>query len=60
VRVKPGFMAKPDLPPIFPALSDQTRRALLNRLAEGPLPVSDPARPNPHRSLAVVPNRRIA
>jgi DNA-binding transcriptional ArsR family regulator len=40
-------MAKhdPNLDLIFQALSDPTRRAMLARMAEGPLPVSDLARP---------------
>ena len=40
-------MAKhdPNLDLIFQALSDPTRRAMLARMADGPLPVSDLARP---------------
>lgn len=40
-------MAKhdPNLDLIFHALSDPTRRAMLARMADGPLPVSDLARP---------------
>lgn len=40
-------MAKhdPNLDLIFQALSDPTRRAMLARMAEGPLPVTDLARP---------------
>lgn len=40
-------MAKhePDLSPIFQALADPTRRAILTRLAEGPAAVSELARP---------------
>ena len=40
-------MAKhdPDLSLLFHALADPTRRAILARLAEGPAPVSDLARP---------------
>ncbi|MGQ0611689.1 MAG: ArsR/SmtB family transcription factor [Paracoccaceae bacterium] len=40
-------MAKhdPNLDRVFQALSDPTRRAMLTRLASGPLPVSDLARP---------------
>lgn len=40
-------MAKhdPDLSPLFHALADPTRRAILTRLAEGPAPVTDLARP---------------
>ena len=40
-------MAKhdPDLDLIFQALSDPTRRAMLARMGEGPLPVSELARP---------------
>jgi DNA-binding transcriptional ArsR family regulator len=40
-------MAKqdPDLSPLFHALADPTRRAILTRLAAGPAPVSDLARP---------------
>ncbi len=35
----------PDLDLIFRALSDPTRRAMLARLGQGPLPVSELARP---------------
>lgn len=35
----------PDLDLIFQALSDPTRRAMLARMGEGPLPVSELARP---------------
>ncbi len=40
-------MAKqdPDLSPLFHALADPTRRAILTRLAQGPAPVTDLARP---------------
>lgn len=40
-------MAKqdPDLSPLFHALADPTRRAILTRLAAGPAPVTDLARP---------------
>lgn len=40
-------MAKhdPNLDLVFQALSDPTRRAMLQRLASGPVPVSDLARP---------------
>jgi len=40
-------MAKhdPDLSLLFHALADPTRRAILERLAQGPVPVSDLARP---------------
>lgn len=40
-------MAKhdPDLSLLFHALSDPTRRAMLSRLAQGPAPVSELARP---------------
>ena len=40
-------MAKhePDLSLLFHALADPTRRAILTRLAEGPAPVTDLARP---------------
>ncbi len=40
-------MAKhdPDLDLIFQALSDPTRRAMLARMAQGPVPVSELARP---------------
>lgn len=40
-------MAKhdPNLDRVFQALSDPTRREMLTRLASGPLPVSDLARP---------------
>ena len=40
-------MAKhdPDLSLLFHALSDPTRRAILSRLAQGPAPVSELARP---------------
>ena len=40
-------MAKldPDLDRIFQALSDPTRRAMLARLGQGPVPVSELARP---------------
>ena len=40
-------MAKhdPNLDRVFQALSDPTRREILTRLASGPLPVSDLARP---------------
>lgn len=34
-----------DLSPLFHALADPTRRAILTRLAAGPAPVSDLARP---------------
>jgi DNA-binding transcriptional ArsR family regulator len=34
-----------DLSPIFHALADPTRRAILTRLAAGPAPVTDLARP---------------
>jgi DNA-binding transcriptional ArsR family regulator len=35
----------PDLDQLFQALSDPTRRAMLERLARGPAPVSELARP---------------